>query len=92
MSGAQSVLRKRLYRDRFFYFMLAPVILFFLVWHYLPMWGVRIAFQDIRYIGANEWVGLKHFKMLFSSPVFARVFLNTITISAMKIGFFFPLP
>ena len=92
MSAARGVLRKRIYRDRFFYLMLAPVILFFLIWHYLPMWGVRIAFQDIRYIGANEWVGLKHFKMLFSSPVFARVFLNTITISAMKIGFFFPLP
>ncbi|MDF1568274.1 MAG: ABC transporter permease subunit, partial [Spirochaetaceae bacterium] len=36
--------------------------------------------------------GLKHFRMLFSSPVFARVFLNTITISAMKILFIFPLP
>ncbi len=72
--------------------MLAPVILFFLVWHYIPMWGARISFQDVRYIGQNEWVGLKHYRMLFSSPVFGRVFLNTITISAMKIGFFFPLP
>lgn len=72
--------------------MLLPVIVFFIIWHYLPMWGTRIAFQNVRYIGRNEWAGLKHFKMLFSSPVFGRVFLNTITISAMKIGFFFPMP
>jgi len=79
-------------RDRALYLMLLPVLLFFFIWHYLPMWGTRIAFQNLRYIGPNEWVGLKHFKTLFSSPVFGRVFLNTITISAMKIGFFFPLP
>lgn len=72
--------------------MLLPVMLFFIIWHYIPMWGARIAFQDVRYIGANQWAGLKHFKMLFSSPVFFRVFLNTIVISAMKIGFCFPLP
>jgi len=72
--------------------MLIPVMFFFLIWHYVPMWGARIAFQNVRYIGDNEWVGLKHFRMLFSSPVFLRVFLNTIVISAMKIGFIFPLP
>ncbi|MBI9102414.1 MAG: sugar ABC transporter permease [Spirochaetales bacterium] len=72
--------------------MLLPVMLFFFIWHYIPMWGARIAFQDVRYIGANEWAGLKHFRMLFSSPVFFKVFLNTVVISAMKIGFCFPLP
>ena len=85
-------LGKRIYRDRYLYIMLLPVITFFFIWHYIPMWGARIAFQDVRYIGVNQWAGLKHFRMLFSSPVFFRVFLNTIVISAMKIGFCFPLP
>ncbi len=85
-------IRKQIYRDRHLYFMLAPVMLFFLIWHYIPMWGARIAFQNMRYIGPNEWVGLKYFKMLFSSPVFSKVFLNTIIISAMKIVLIFPLP
>lgn len=84
--------RRRIYRDRNLYYMLIPVMLFFLIWHYVPMWGARIAFQNVRYIGNNEWVGLKYFRMLFSSPVFSRVFLNTIVISGMKIGFIFPLP
>lgn len=92
MRRERTVGQKRIYRDRHLYLMLAPVLVFFLIWHYLPMWGTRIAFQNLRYIGPNEWVGLKHFRMLFSSPVFARVFLNTVVISAMKIGFFFPLP
>lgn len=85
-------IRRRIYRDRHLYLILAPVLLFFIVWHYVPMWGARIAFQNVRYIGKNDWVGLKYFQMLFSSPVFFRVFLNTIVISAMKIGFIFPLP
>lgn len=85
-------IRKQVYKDRYLYLMIGPVILFFLIWHYIPMWGSRIAFQNLRYIGPNEWVGLKHFKMLFSSPVFFNVFLNTIIISAMKIVIIFPLP
>ena len=85
-------LKKRIYRDRYLYLMLLPVLLFFFIWHYIPMWGARIAFQDIRYFGDNEWVGVKHYRLLFSSPVFARVFLNTVVISTMKIIFFFPLP
>ena len=86
------LIKKKIKRDRALYLLLLPVLVYYIIWHYVPMWGARIAFQDVRYIGDNEWVGLKHFKMLFSSPVFFRVFLNTITISAMKIGFFFPLP
>ncbi len=85
-------LRKKIYRDRYLYLILLPVMLFFVIWHYVPMWGARIAFQDIKYIGANEWVGLKHFRILFSSPVFFRVFMNTLVISAMKILLLFPLP
>ena len=88
----KSSIRKRIVKDRQLYLMLLPVILFFLIWHYIPMWGARIAFQDVRYIGANQWAGLKHFKMLFSSPVFFNVFKNTLIISAMKMFIIFPLP
>ncbi len=85
-------LKKQVYRDRYLYLIFLPVLAYFIVWHYIPIWGARIAFQNVKYIGENEWVGLKHFKLLFSSPVFFRVFMNTITISSMKIFFFFPLP
>ena len=87
-----SSIKRQLYRDRNLYLMLLPVIVYFFIWHYIPIWGARIAFQDIKYNGLNEWVGLKHFKMLFSSPVFFKVFVNTVIISAMKILLIFPLP
>jgi putative aldouronate transport system permease protein len=51
-----------------------------------------LAFQDYRIIGDNVFVGLKHFKTLFSSPSFFHVLSNTIIISTMKIVFFFPIP
>ena len=85
-------LKKRIYRDRALYLMFIPVLLYYVIWHYVPMWGARIAFQNVRYIGPNEWAGLKHFRMLFSSPVFLNVFKNTVIISSMKIFIFFPMP
>ena len=70
-----------------FYAMLAPGLLFYFVYHYLPISEARLAFQDVRIIPPNIWVGAKHFVALASSPVFLQVLLNTIIISAMKLVF-----
>ena len=75
-----------------FYVMLAPGLLYFFVYHYLPIWEARLAFQDVRIIPPNIWVGTKHFAALASSPVFLQVLLNTIIISTMKLIFIFPVP
>ncbi|MCD6123010.1 MAG: sugar ABC transporter permease [Spirochaetales bacterium] len=85
-------IKKRIIKDRQMYLLLLPVILFFIIWHYIPMWGARIAFQNVRYIGPNQWAGFRHFKLLFSSPVFFNVLKNTLIISAMKMFLIFPLP
>lgn len=75
-----------------FYVMLAPGLLYFFVYHYLPIWEAQIAFQDVRIIPPNTWVGVKHFVELASSPVFLKVLLNTIIISTMKLVIIFPVP
>ncbi|SMY09987.1 ABC transporter permease [Flavimaricola marinus] len=75
-----------------YYLMLAPGLIYFMVFHYLPVWEAKLAFEDLRIIGPNIWVGLKHFAQLFTSPAFAQVLWNTLIISAMKIAFVFPLP
>ncbi len=72
--------------------MLLPGIIYFIVFHYLPIWGAKLAFENFRIIGANEWVGLKYFKIIFASPIFYKVLWNTIIISIMKLVFFFPVP
>lgn len=78
-----------------YYLMLIPGLLFFLVFCYGPMYGLAIAFQDyypLKGISGSAWVGMKHFKKLFSDPFFLSVLKNTLIISFYKILFCFPAP
>jgi len=72
--------------------MLAPGLIFFLIWHYVPIWQAKMAFEQVRIIPPNIWIGLKNFQLLFASPVFYQAVLNTLIISGMKIMFVFPIP
>ena len=66
-----------------YYLMLIPGLLFFLVFCYGPMYGLAIAFQDyypLKGISGSAWVGMKHFKKLFSDPFFLSVLKNTLII------------
>ncbi|MBM7582959.1 putative aldouronate transport system permease protein [Caldicoprobacter guelmensis] len=83
---------KRLSKDKILYLMLMPAFVYFIVYHFWPMLGMTLAFQDYRVIGNNVWVGLKYFKILFGSPVFGNVLMNTVIISSMKLIFCFPVP
>ena len=82
----------RMRKDWVLYLMLLPGIAYFLIFHIKPIIDMKLAFQDYRIIGDNIWVGLKHFNVLFSSPVFLDVIKNTVIISTMKIIFVFPIP
>lgn len=75
-----------------YYAMMAPGLLFFFIWHYVPIWEAKMAFENVRIIPPNIWVGLKNFQVLFASPIFHSVLLNTLIISGMKIVFVFPVP
>jgi putative aldouronate transport system permease protein len=91
MAGAKG-LAVRLRNEGMLYLLLAPALVYFLVFHILPMAGMSIAFEDFRLVGKGKFVGLKHFIALFSSPGFAAVLANTLILSTMKIVLFFPLP
>ena len=82
----------RIRKDWVIYLMLLPAIAYFVIFNIVPLIGMKLAFQDYRIIGDNQWVGLKHFKVLFSSPAFFDVLKNTIIISTMKMIFIFPIP
>jgi putative aldouronate transport system permease protein len=88
-------LKKRLIKNRWLYYMLAPGILYFIIFKYVPMWGVMIAFQDFspfRGFWTSDWVGVKHFSVFFSEPQFWMLFRNTLILAVYNIVFFFPLP
>jgi putative aldouronate transport system permease protein len=82
-------------RDKYLYLLALPGILFFLVFKYVPMWGLSIAFKDYSpYQGilGSSWVGLEHFHRFFSNPDFYQLFRNTLAISLMNLCLYFPLP
>lgn len=85
-------LLSRMRKDWILYLMLLPGIIYFVIFHIVPIIGMKLAFEDYHIIGENVWVGLKHFKVLFSSPAFMDVLMNTVIISTMKIVFIFPIP
>lgn len=72
-----------------------PAIIYFVVFHYLPMYGVQIAFKDfyaMKGITGSPWVGLKHFERFFTSYQFKRLILNTLGISFYQLAVGFPAP
>jgi putative aldouronate transport system permease protein len=75
--------------------MVLPVMLFFLIFNYLPMAGLVIAFKE--YVIADgmfgsKWVGLDNFARLFASEDFPRAIRNTLVISCLRLGFGFFAP
>lgn len=77
------------------YAMLAPAIIWFIIFLYQPMYGLQIAFKDysvFRGIEGSPWVGFEHFITLFESDQFVRAVWNTVTISALSLIFGFPAP
>ncbi len=77
------------------YVLLAPMIIWFLVFLYKPMYGLQIAFKDysiFRGVAGSPWIGFEHFQFLFSNDQFFRAVWNTVTISALNLLFAFPAP
>ncbi|MFK7696051.1 ABC transporter permease [Paenibacillus sp. HJGM_3] len=75
--------------------MLLPAVVLTFIFHYVPMAGLIIAFQDFKpYLGFTKspWVGLEHFRFLFVYPDSKRVILNTLIISSFKIVFHLAVP
>ena len=88
-------IKKIVYRDRYLFLMFAPIFIYYIVFHYLPMTGAIIAFKDYkpgRGIYNGEWVGLKWFIQYFKSPYAFRTIRNTILISFYQIAIGFPIP
>lgn len=87
-------IQKRIIKDRYLIFLALPGILYFLVYRYIPMGGIVIAFKDYSAFKGfvdSPWVGMKYFKLLFSEPEVIRVIWNTLQISFLQILFAFPI-
>ena len=77
------------------YLMILPVLAYFLIYHYYPMYGLSIAFYDyvpVKGIKGSDFVGLEHFRSFISDPYFFRTMRNTLLINLWLLLFGFPIP
>lgn len=77
------------------YLMILPAVIYFLVYHYYPMYGMLISLFDYvptKGIAGSDFVGLKHFKAFLSDPYFFRTMRNTLSINLLLLVFGFPFP
>ncbi|NOU69142.1 ABC transporter permease subunit [Paenibacillus sp. LMG 31461] len=77
------------------YLMVLPAVILILLFKYMPMYGVIIAFKDYNLmegVWGSDWVGFQYFRELFTFDEFPRVVRNTVMISLMKLLVGFPIP
>jgi len=83
----------RLNRYKWVYLLFMPLLTFAVIFNYMPMYGIQIAFKDFRAIDGiwgSQWAGLKYITRMFQEPTFIGVFRNTLYISFLKILIVFP--
>ena len=93
--GSSSGVVYYVWKKKYLYLMLIPAIVYYIIFCYIPMYGVTIAFKDFNPmlgIWKSEWQGFDTFRKLFEMEKFYSVFWNTIRISLIRLVFGFPFP
>lgn len=88
-------LKKELTKNWILYLMILPVAVYYIIFAYVPMYGIQIAFKDFiprRGFFGSEWIGFEHFERFFSGYNFWLLIGNTITISLYSLLVGFPIP
>lgn len=83
------------HRHKYKYLVIMPVIIYMILFHYKPMYGIVIAFKNFRAtlgIAGSPWVGFDQFIRFFDDIYFWRVLRNTLSISLLSLVFSFPAP
>ncbi|MBD5093051.1 MAG: sugar ABC transporter permease [Subdoligranulum sp.] len=86
---------QRLYKDRYLLLLFLPCLVYYIMFKYVPMWGVLISFKDFKpFIGfaGSKWVGWKHYINFFSNPDARRVIRNTLLLGIYSLVWCFPFP
>ena len=77
------------------YVLILPAIIYFIVFNYMPLYGIQIAFKDFKAvfgISGSKWVGLKHFENFFYAYYFKRLLANTLLLNVYNLLWSFPVP
>jgi len=92
-TGTKSRWRLRAWRNRYMYLMTLPVLVYFIIFKYMPMGYLSMAFYDYKLLkgfAGSNFVGFKHFGIFISGMNFSRTIWNTIALNLLSIVFVFP--
>ena len=90
-SGKKGYIRKRLLESWQWYVLLLPALVYLIIFHYGPIYGIQIAFKNYRAtrgIWGSDWVGMKHFIRFFEYPNFWKLIRNTLSITLLSLATF----
>jgi len=82
-------------RNKSVYFLAIPIIIYFIIFNYLPIGGIMLAFEEYTARGGtlgSEWIGIRNFINFFSTYYFGRLMRNTILLSLYQMAVNFPSP
>lgn len=85
---------KRFWKTKFLFLLFLPALIYYIVFKYVPMWGISISFFDYRLLkglAGSEFIGLRNFQAFFASPDFLQITWNTIALSLMGLFIGFPI-
>ena len=77
------------------YVLILPAIIYFIVFNYMPLYGIQIAFKDFKAvfgISGSKWGGFKHFENFFHAYYFKRLLANTLLLNVYNLLWSFPVP
>ena len=92
--GGKSLKRRIIDNWQLYAMLLVPVVLT-VIYKYIPMYGIQIAFRDYkasRGMFGSEWVGLEWFERFFTAPTCGRMIKNTVVLSFFSLLWGFPIP
>ncbi len=95
MPSRTNTLTRRLIRDKYLLFLVLPCFLYYVVFKYVPIFGIVIAFKNyslFKGVWASDWVGFKYFVRFIESPDFWPVIRNTFLLGLYRLVFGFPAP
>ncbi len=87
--------KKDFSKYKYLYLMAVPMVVYYVLFNYIPMYGAIIAFKDFSAaLGTwqSKWAGASYFRMFFKDVYFSRILRNTIQISLLDLAFGFPAP
>lgn len=88
-------LMKQIWDSRYMYILLLPGVIFFLIFRYVPMYGIQLAWKEFAanlQVAGSPWVGWDNFRLLFTEADFWNSLRNTIIIAGMQLLLVFPFP